>query len=217
MCFVALAVWLVPQADDRLGAIWARPDAALLVPFWWIALAVATVVAVVFAYFATTWLASIVLAPLNDRLSEKVERAVGNVPEAPFSWGRFAADVAQGVAHSLLNLVLFLLAMALVLPLNLLPGAGSIVATGAGIVISASFMSLEFTDWPQARRRYSYRTKWSLARRQWPSFLGLGLGLYVMMAVPILNLLLLPVAITAGTLLFCELEKNGQVPAANQQ
>lgn len=212
-CFGLVAWQLVGRADDLLSSLWERPEAGLLAAIWVGLMWLARAALFVASYLASALVAQVIVAPLNDRLSEKVERAVIGGEGEPFAWNRFAGDVAQGVLHSIANLALFLVLMGCVLLLNLVPFAGSVVAGAASLTVAATFAAVEFTDWPQARRRMSWAAKWRVARREWRLYLGLGLGLHLMLAIPILNLLLLPVAVTAGTLVFCGLHGQGRSEA----
>lgn len=212
-CFALVAWQVVSHADDALAWVWRAPEGGVGGVVWIVLLWLLRAVFLVGSYLSSALLAQIVVAPLNDRLSEKVERAVIGGEGEPFAWGRFAGDVAQGVAHSLMNLGLLGALMALTLPLHLIPMVGSMLASAAALSVTATFAAVEFTDWPQARRRMSWLGKWRVARREWRLYLGLGLGLHVMLAVPILNLLLLPVAVTAGTLVFCGLDRAGRSEA----
>ena len=211
--FVATAALLVPRATPWLSAVWAAPDGGAALLGWRAVWLVLSGVLLVASYICSALLAQVLLAPLNDRLSDQVERAVLGGVGAPFVMRQFVGDVAQGIAHSLLNLVALAVATLAALALNLVPLVGPVAATAAGLLISSSFAAVEFTDWPMARRRMTWRAKWAVARAHAPAYLGLGLGLQLLLAVPVLNLLLLPVAVTAGTLLYCDLAKRGDVPA----
>lgn len=211
--FVATAALLVPRAAPWLATIWEAPEAGAALFAWRALWLVLSAVLLIASYICSALLAQILLAPLNDRLSEQVERAVLGGRGAPFVFRQFVGDVGQGIAHSLLNLVALVGATLAALALNLVPFVGPLAATAAGLLVSSSFAAVEFTDWPMARRRMSWRAKWAVARAHAPTYLGLGLGLQLLLAVPVLNLLLLPVAVTAGTLLYCDLAKRGEVPA----
>jgi CysZ protein len=178
-------------------------------PIVWILLAIAYSMA---AVALGSILSSITAAPFHDRLSERVEETYLGAVDTPFVWTTFAGDVLQGIAHSLLNLSVYLPLSLLCLAMNLVPGIGSVVAWIAGTVLTGAMLSLELTDFPQARRRFHWREKVGLLRREFPSFLGFGLSAALLLAIPFMSLVLAPIGVVGGTLLFGALDRAGRVP-----
>jgi CysZ protein len=78
------------------------------------------------------------------------------------------------------------------------------LGTAAGIVIGVTISCLDFFDPPLERRRLSFRAKLGYIRHHLPASAGFGLICLGLVSVPFLNLLAVPVCITAGTLFFCE-------------
>ncbi|WP_298815670.1 EI24 domain-containing protein [Chloroflexus sp.] len=157
-------------------------------------------------------------SPFYSRLSELLEeRLLGVATTAP------PANVAN-VLRDLSRAVLFevkklLLTLSIALPallLNFIPGAGSILATIAGITLGATIACLDFFDPPLERRRLAFRAKLVFIRRHLPASAGFGLICLALVSIPLLNLLAVPVCITAGTLFFCEQARSLQVVTARQ-
>lgn len=161
-----------------------------------------------FLIFSLTWFLSaltvpnLVLAPLQDPISEATEERCGDFTAPPFSASRTASGTAHSIGHTLLRLVTQLLGIAVLLPLNLIPGAGSVAWAIAGSAWSMFCLAIEHLSNPMARHFYPFGQVVAVLRRRLTLALGFGAALYVMLWVPVLNFFLMPVAVVAGTLLF---------------
>lgn len=210
--FAILATVGVVFSDDLLGLLWARPDAKLLVVLWWFVVALTGVVLLAAAFAVTLVLAGIVLAPFMDVLSERVETGIlDNSVETKATAASLARDLGTGIAHPLFTLAVYAALMMPVLALNLVPVIGSMAAAGIGVALSAAMLSMEFTDQPQSRRRFKWREKATLVWEQRWTMFGLGVGVQLLMLVPVLDFFLLPIAVVAGTMVFCGLDESGRI------
>jgi CysZ protein len=63
---------------------------------------------------------------------------------------------------------------------------------------------LDFFDPALERRRLAFRRKLGVIRRGLPASAGFGLVCFGLVSVPLVNLLAIPLCITAGTLFFVE-------------
>jgi len=148
--------------------------------------------------------------PLLDELSLRVEReARGWTDPLPRTWGRTAGDALRGLSHSALAMLLYVALAGPLALLQLIPGLGTLVFAPMGLIVSALYLSREVFDYPASRRCWSFRSKLRALRATWRSSLGLGLTCLAVIAVPLLNLIAMPLAVTAGTLLFGRLEEAG--------
>lgn len=152
---------------------------------------------------------NLVLAPLQDPLSEATEERCGAFVAPAFSLPRTVRGTLESLGHTLLRLVTQLLGIALLLPLNLIPGAGSLAWAIAGSTWSMFCLSIEHLSNPMARHFYPFGQVLTVLRRRVALALGFGAALYVMLWVPVLNFFLMPVAVVAGTLLFRSLRQVG--------
>ena len=161
-----------------------------------------------FLFFALTFFVSaltapnLVLAPLQDPLSEATEARCGNFTAPVFSLPATLRGTLHSIGHTLLRLATQLLGVAVLLPLNLIPGAGSIAFAIAGSLWSMFCLAIEHLSNPMARHLYPFGQVVLVLRRRLALSLGFGAALYVMLWVPVLNFFLMPVAVVAGTLLF---------------
>jgi uncharacterized protein involved in cysteine biosynthesis len=186
----------------RAGLGWGALRAASFVGV----LAGFTVVAVV--------LGQIAAGPFLDLLSARVEReACGRGELPPLSAADLAADLLASVVHSVVVLTLY---AALACPLTLLqlvPIIGQVIAVPAAIALAALYLAREAWDYPMSRRRWSLRRKLAAVRATAAPALGLGLGGVALLAIPVVNVLAMPVVVVGGTWLFVKLEDAGAFPA----
>lgn len=150
-------------------------------------------------------LGQMVAGPFLEILSERVEcLALGRV-ETPFGLKRFIESVFLGLGDAMWSLV-YLVAIYLPLPLlGLIP----VVGAAASLYFGALLLTQEFLGPPLARHMVSYRARWSLLMRHKSLAFGFGCGTMLLVAIPGINLLMLPVACVGGTLLYCDMFTAG--------
>ena len=93
----------------------------------------------------------------------------------------------------------------ILLPINLIPFLGSAVWL---VLPPAIFAGMDYSDINLVRRTYSTREKmrlWSL--HQW-RFLGYGFSFCFLIAIPIVNIFVIPAACAGGAILFLELDRK---------
>ncbi|WP_413228768.1 EI24 domain-containing protein [Chloroflexus sp.] len=149
-------------------------------------------------------------SPFYSRLSELLEERLRGVAitAPPPTPANIARDLGRAVLFELKKLLLTLVIGLPALLLNLIPGAGSILATIAGIALGATIACLDFFDPPLERRRLRFRAKLGFIRRHLPASAGFGLICLGLVSIPLFNLLAVPICITAGTLFYCDVAET---------
>lgn len=151
----------------------------------------------------------LLLAPLQDPISEATEQACGQFDGQPFSLQLLARGTFVALGHTALRIVFLLAGHAVLLLLNLIPGFGSIAWTVSSILWTMAWLATEYLDAPMARHLYPFGEVRRAVWRRLPLAMGMGAGIYLLLWVPVLNLFFIPVAIVAGTLLFRGLRACG--------
>jgi CysZ protein len=209
VALVGLAWVLWRYAPGLLGAYWTLPDSWYGRAGWYTVLVLASLVAWV---VGANVVPPLLLAPLQDPLSETTESVVGGDAGAPFTLASLLRGLVTGVAHTLARLFFLVLGLAVLLPLHLLPGVGSILWTVLGSLWTMYWMAGEFLAAPMTRHLYPFAEVRRMLRERRALCMGLGAGVYILLWVPILNTFFLPVAIIAGTLLYRGLRQGGLLP-----
>jgi CysZ protein len=143
-------------------------------------------------------LARVVLAPFSEALSRRTEMfARGTTAPGPsLGWGRAVWEGAKLVA---LQLGVTVVALALGL---LVPVVGVPVAT----VIAIFFCGLDYLDVPLSVRGLPLGRKLAVMWQRKSLALGFGAAGYLLLLIPLINLLSLPVGVIGATLLIGRLD-----------
>lgn len=167
-------------------------------------LALALLVAVAFGMLV---FAQIIAAPFNDALSEHVEEWRSGKPVSGGGLRALMGDVGRSVGLESAKLAIYATIMMPLFLLSLLvPGVGAVLYSGIGFGLTIFYLALDYIDWPASRRGLDARARFGWVRGHVGVALGFGLGAWVLLFVPVLNLLLMPAAVCGGTLLYLDVE-----------
>lgn len=192
------------------------PDASPWVATWWKVVELWLRIWAIAMLAVTLYFSSSILAtPFNDLLSQKVETMRLGPYQEPFSWATLFGDLAQSLAHSILSLLLWFGVLLASTFLNFIPVFGTLAAIVVDTVATALLITRESMDGCQSRRRLSFAHKLLVLRTLWPVYLGFGLVGSAFVWIPGVNLLVVPLSIAGGTMLYCDLEREGRIPKAD--
>ncbi|MFT5126676.1 MAG: CysZ protein [Rhodothermales bacterium] len=153
------------------------------------------------SYFSFRAVGMIVASPFNDLLSEAVE---GYLCEArsgtPPTMKQSVHTAIFSLADTMWNVTKQLFCMLLVLPLLLIPVLGWIPL----FVITAYFTGLGFFEVATARNLMRNAHKHPAVRAMRWRIFGLGIIMECMFLVPFGGLIVLPLGVIAGTLMYCD-------------
>jgi CysZ protein len=153
-------------------------------------------------YVASCLLAT---APFAGVLSERAEHAHTGTPVPPQTWRQVMALSTRGIGQAILGVCLYL---TIAVPLFLLHWIVPVLAPFiwiAGVVQTALFFAYDAFFEPMHRRGASWGKKWSFIGTHLAESLGFGTGVALLMVVPFLSVIVTPVAIVGGTLLYLDL------------
>lgn len=201
----ALFFWL---GYSRFGS-WVRAWLPLGEGWWWEALyyllaGLVALVLLVLQVYLFAVVGGVIASPFLEALTRRVEALAA--PEAPSGWAEvgWLAEIMRVAGQALKRLALFAAVMLLLLALNLLPVVGSLLYAVLALASACCFLALEFLDYPLDRRGLSFRQKLSYLRGLGLRGLSFGAAVCLMGMVPLVNLLLLPLAAVGGTLLYLD-------------
>ena len=148
-------------------------------------------------------------APFYDRLARAVEIEEGGTSVE--DWRSELRYVWRSIGHSLLAGFLWIAAMVALAGLNLIPVLGTVLELVGSVVVTSFFLAREMTDGAMSRREYDFAHKLRIIAAERWTMLGFGMATGALLLVPFLNLLLIPVSVVGGTLLFLDLERTDRV------
>jgi CysZ protein len=145
-------------------------------------------------------------APWYGQLSEALEGMLTGrpAPVKPLDLREVVYDVWRALQFEGKKLLLLLLLWTPSLALLLVPGFGGLLYAGAGWALGATISCLDFFDGPLERRRLRFRDKLGLVRRLLPGSASFGLVAFALVSIPLVNLLAIPLFVTAGNMLVIE-------------
>jgi CysZ protein len=192
--------WLWPEpGGSGAGAIAARGLHTALELLAAVLMALTGVVVVALA-------SSLICAPFNDALSEAVERIHTGGEGTSLRLSVLLRDTLRSIGLQLLKLGAYAAIMGPMFVISFaLPGVGGVLYTAIAFVVTALFLAIDYVDFAATRRGLDARARMRAALRQWPAMLGLGAAIWVLLFVPLLNVLFMPAAVAGGTLLFLDL------------
>lgn len=157
--------------------------------------------ALMFAFFTFTAVGMVIASPLNDLLSEKVEAVYcGSAKklDLPFRFTLKAALLS--LWDSLKNLGKQLFWTVVCLPFLLIPIVGFVPL----FLVGSYFAGFGFLDSAMARNYLRARHKRLLTDRRFWRIVGFGAAMQILFFIPLVGLLLLPVGVSSGTLIYCD-------------
>jgi CysZ protein len=222
LALAAFVYWF----DDlfRLVSGWAqlaRPEAWYWLPLYWLAALVRGIVAILLVvaallvvWFSFTLLGNVIASPFNELLSAATERRLGvaGSNEVPGGLLGIPREGWRAVSDEARKTGFFLLVQAALLPLNLVPVAGSVAYATLSIGFGVLFVALDFIDYPMSRRRLPFAERRRALFRHAALMAGFGGSLFLTIFIPGLSLICMPLGVVGGTLLYLDLEKGPYHP-----
>lgn len=204
VAFGAVILLLLRYRGVLMTWLWQRPDALLLLAVWYLAYVTLLVSLALAGLVLAYVLQSILAAPFNDAISERVERrALGRAAATP--WFRGAEALLVAMLHEGKKAALALLAAGGLFLLSFIPVLGVAVSALGGYYVAARFVAYDALDHCMARRHWSFARKRRFLRAHRVLTFGFGGAVALIFALPAVGLIASPVASAGGTLLFCDL------------
>lgn len=190
----------VPQGD---AWYWALAHYFLLL------LAIVALFVLIFFTFAAV--GSLLSSPFNDVLSEKTELLLGGRGgDEPFSLAQLLRDARLTMVVELKKILVFLLGMAALLLLHLLPILGSMLYPFLSMAWTAFFLVIEYTGYVFARKRLGFSAQRQIIFRHLPLMTGFGLGLFCILAIPFVQFFCIPLGVVGAVRLLADVNELGE-------
>ena len=174
---------------------------------WLIGLLTAIVV-FAFGIYTFSIVANIIASPFNAVLSEKVEEYL--VPGYQSQSINVAIVLFRAIGREFTKLLYFLPRLLGLVILSFIPGV-NVFAPFAWILFGGWMMSVQYTDYAADNNQVSFVELRRRLRGNLFQAILFGLIVYFVVAIPLLNLVLIPVAVAGGTVFWVEaLRDNSQ-------
>lgn len=203
LSLIPMAITVVLLVSLALGCAWLVGDlieGAMGEELRVFAQALVFVLALLLGYFLYLPLARVLLAPFSEALSRKAHaiNSGGGKYQSSLGWAR---AMLEGLKLVALQAMIVLVALALSL---IFPPVGAPI----GIAVAVLMCGLDFCDVPLSACGMPLRKKLGVIWRHKSLALGFGLAAYLMLLIPVINLLCLPVGVIGATLLTDQIEES---------
>lgn len=147
-------------------------------------------------------IASIIAAPFNIFLSDKVDLIItGKKANPDESVWDAVKDIPRALKRELDKLLYYLPRAVILLILFLIPVV-NIVAGVLWFIYGCWVMSIQYIDYPMDNHRIPFQTMRIAMRKKLFTCLGFGCAMVIMLMIPILNLFVIPSAVIGATLMW---------------
>ena len=204
----SLVVWLgldffATTVTERLP----QGDAWYWVTLYYFLWVLAFAFTAVVVFFTFTVVGNIIASPFNDLLSERTEELLTNtINDEPFALSTFSRDALTAILQECKKMVVFVLLMLAVLLFNLVPGIGNAIYAVLATLVTLYFLSIEYLSFVMGRKRLGFKEQRRFISGRWRLMGGFSCGVLLMLAIPLLQLLCIPMAVIGATRIYCEEE-----------
>ncbi|MCZ4373524.1 MULTISPECIES: sulfate transporter CysZ [Vibrio] len=161
-----------------------------------------------FSYFFST-LANFIAAPFNGLLAEKVEQKMIGDKVNDDGVLDFVKDVPRVMAREWRKL-LYVLPKALGLfILLLIPAVGQTIGPFAWFIFTAWMLAIQYCDYPFDNHKVSFQDMRNSLKQKQSKAYGFGILVAFLTTIPIINLIVMPVAVCGATAMWVnEFKRN---------
>jgi CysZ protein len=204
LVIISVGTWVAFEQIDSWGSAlterlpsWLSFLEVVLVPLFY-------VIGVVLGVWLFGLFAVVIASPFLGTLSSAVERKVyGHGPEEAGPWW---ASIGSALMRELRKLGYHLPRLLLVFVLTLIPVVNA-AAPFIWLLFGAWTMAVQFCDFPVENRQRPFKETLAMLQRNRSAALGFGLCTALVLAIPLVNFFLIPIAVSGGTLLWHNLAR----------
>ena len=194
--------WLTPDFIADWQDVWLIGWLVGMLEFFlWLLFGALVLIVMTYTF---TLLANFIAAPFNSLLAEKVEHHLsGTMAQSNDSISHVIKSIPKTLASELNKLIYLLLWMTPLLILSLIPGL-NIIAPVAWFAFGAWMLMLEYLDYPMGNHEFRFGQIKTFMQPRRSLAMGFGGGVTLMTAIPIVNLIAMPVAVAGATAMWVE-------------
>jgi len=198
--FAMAFIWLLSALDPIMMSItdWLPGYVEWLIYLLW-PIAVVMIILTFALLFST--LTTIIAAPFNGLLAEKTERYLTGEPSPSGAIFTLITDAPRMMGREIQKLMYYVpRAIGFFLIFLLLPVVGQLIWLG----FVAWMMAIQYLDYPFDNHRVSFNHMRDQLGQQRSKSFGFGFSIALLTMVPIINLIIMPVAVCGATALWVD-------------
>lgn len=158
------------------------------------------VIFVIAAFYVFTFVGSVIASPFNAMLSEKIEETLAVQGETRKDG--FFKSAGGAIWMEFKKWLLMFVGYLPFLLFSMIPVLGQVIAIPLTFVYSAFAMTFHFLDYTMERHQRSLRERCRLILSRKAISFGFGSACVLFGIVPFINLIIIPVCVTAGALMY---------------
>lgn len=155
---------------------------------------------VVAAFYLFTMIGSLIAAPFNSVLSQRTEKLIQATP------GALDEGFWHGAMHAfkteIKKVLVWVFCLIPILLINLLPVIGQMMAAALMLMYTTAGLCFNFMDYTMERHHKGVMERYRILGTRKAMSVGFGTACFVFGLIPLINLMMMPVCVTAGTLLY---------------
>jgi CysZ protein len=158
----------------------------------------------VICYFIIIIVGGIISAPFNENISLVIEENLTG-KKSEYNPG-FWLDTWLNIKSELKKLGLYFSFLIFFFLLGFIPLIGTIISVVLSTLFSFFFNAVDFLDYPMTRRYMTLRQKIKITYSKPMLSLGFGCAAFLIMFLPVVNMVLKPLCVISGTVIYFEKE-----------
>ena len=208
--YADLPVWIDTQVNSEHWYIsWPASGLEWLISLLgWLFWPLITISVLITVFFLFGFLANWIAAPFNGLLSEAVEKHLTNAvnskqkAETSFNMTAFLADIPRLLGREVKKLVYYLPRAILVLLLLVTPISPLVPIIW--FLFNAWMSAIQYIDYPEDNHQHSFSHTMSLLSQNRSGPFGFGMLVMLFTMIPVVNILVMPVAVAGATNLWVD-------------
>lgn len=184
-----------------------NPDAGFISGFFHaVILVLAFILLLIVCYFIIVVIGGIISAPFNENISLIIEEAITG-RKSDYHPG-FWMDTWYNILAELKKLGFYFSFLLVFFLIGFIPLIGEIISVVLSSVFSFFFNALDFFDYPMTRRYFTLSDKIKVTYAKPMYSMGFGCASFLIMFLPVVNVLMKPLCVVSGTAFYFEKEYN---------
>ncbi len=161
-------------------------------------------------FYTFTLLANLICAPFNGLLAEAVEKEInGSVQGTSTSLMQALKESPKSIWSEFRKLAYFLVRAIPLLILFIIPVV-NLIAPFLWIAFTSSLLSKEYLDYPMANHGLDFDQQREIHKKHRVSSLSFGATIMLLTMIPVVNFIVMPLAVAGATALYLERINNTQ-------
>ncbi len=176
-------------------------DPNILNYFFYIFLSIIVfLILIIICYIVFSILSGIITGPFNEHISQYIEEKITN--QIIVVQHGFIKDIFISLKSEISKIIFYLIVIIILFIIGFIPIIGLIFSLLFLFLFNCFYSALDFLDYPMARKNYKLKQKIKSIKSKPSLSFGFGFIASLILVIPFINVLLKPIFVVSGTLLY---------------